>query len=227
MGIHIIKMPDIGEGIAEVELAQWHVKPGDRVTEDQVLVEVMTDKATVEVPSPVIGTVIALGGKAGDVMAVGSELIRIEIADDMSEPSHGVGTVPKTSEAMVVAPLAGAMADKSRSGDVMESVAATVVGTVSGMLPMNQRPLASPSVRRHARQLGLDLRAVQGSGPSGRIRHQDLSASVENQAGSGNAPIAAAGYAERHDENQVPVIGLRRKIAQRMQEAKRHIPHFT
>jgi 2-oxoisovalerate dehydrogenase E2 component (dihydrolipoyl transacylase) len=244
MGIHIIKMPDIGEGIAEVELAQWHVKPGDSVAEDQVLAEVMTDKATVEVPSPVIGTVIALGGKVGDVMAVGSELIRIEIANEGSESGRdadaaaaadtsarpavsappAVSTPPAISAPLVVAaPLVGAIPPTSLAANISPPPAAGVSNTP----PPHNKPLASPSVRRHARQLGLDLREVQGSGPSGRIRHQDLDVSAANQAGHGAAPVAASGYAERHDENPIPVIGLRRKIAQKMQEAKRHIPHFT
>ncbi|TCT04412.1 dihydrolipoamide acetyltransferase family protein [Paralcaligenes ureilyticus] len=236
MGIHIIKMPDIGEGIAEVELAQWHVKPGDSVAEDQVLAEVMTDKATVEVPSPVIGTVVALGGKVGDVMAVGSELIRIEIVDEGSESGRDAGaaaaTEPSAAPAVSASPAAVsaspvASAPLVVAAPLVGAISQTSPAVVSSTSPTHSKPLASPSVRRHARQLGLDLREVQGSGPSGRIRHQDLDVSVANQARHGVAPVAAAAYAERHDENPIPVIGLRRKIAQKMQEAKRHIPHFT
>ncbi|TAL91174.1 MAG: 2-oxo acid dehydrogenase subunit E2 [Candidimonas sp.] len=250
MRIHIIKMPDIGEGIAEVELAQWHVKPGDTVAEDQVLAEVMTDKATVEVPSPVIGTVVALGGKVGDVLAVGSELIRIEIADEGSESGHDTDAAAATQPSAmpvvaaslvepaplavsahlvgskpiaVAAPLVGAISKTSPT----DNEEAPSAGIISNPFPSQQKPLASPSVRHHARRLGLDLSQVQGSGPSGRIRHEDLDTSVANRAAHGAAPLVAAAYAERHDENPIPVIGLRRKIAQKMQEAKRHIPHFT
>src|SRR5512140_3530189 len=107
MGVHVIKMPDIGEGIAEVELVEWYVKPGDTVVEDEVLADVMTDKATVEIPSPVAGKVLALGGKLGQLMAVGSELIRIEV-----EGAGNVQAAPKASarpaETAAPAPAAAA-----------------------------------------------------------------------------------------------------------------------
>ncbi len=198
MGIHVIKMPDIGEGIAEVELAAWNVKPGDRVVEDQVLADVMTDKATVEIPSPVAGKVLTLGGKPGELIAVGAELIRIEI--------EGAGGSRDPSTTAVV--------------DVTEP--ATLVSADPA-----DKPLASPAVRQYARDRDVELRRVKGSGPGGRIVRQDVDAYADR---GDNAPATSAGdarYAERHGEEAVPVIGLRRQIARRMQAAKRHIPHFT
>ena len=193
MNAHVVKVPDIGEGIAEVELVAWYVKPGDAVEADQVVADVMTDKATVEVPSPVSGRVLALGGQAGEKLAVGSELIRIETkGGEAAAPAKPVAATP------VAAP--------SASG-------------------AGARPLASPAVRRHARELGVALEGVQGSGPDGRILHEDL---LRHAAPRGTKPAGGgARYAERHGEQAVPVIGLRRQIAERMQDAVRRIPHFT
>lgn len=198
MGIHIIKMPDIGEGIAEVELAEWHVQPGDSVAEDQTLADVMTDKATVEVPSPVAGKVLWLGGQAGEVLAVGSELIRIEVAGDSP------GAAPPAALAPPACPLAASTAPATK-------------------------PLASPSVRQHARDLDVDLRRVTGSGPGGRILHQDVDAFVAGGKTPASAVLPAPTFsAPAGDRTEaIPVIGLRRKIAQKMQEAKQHIPHFA
>jgi 2-oxoisovalerate dehydrogenase E2 component (dihydrolipoyl transacylase) len=233
MGLHVIKMPDIGEGIAEVELVAWHVKPGDAVAEDQPLADVMTDKATVEIPSPVAGTVLTLGGKLGEIMAVGSELIRIEIegpGNVKAEPAVLAGTtaaaathapVPRVTAA---APSAtAAPATTAPPPPPRETAAAPVVQTTRRP---GDKPIASPAVRRRAWDLGIDLQFVSGSGAAGRIMHEDLDAYAARTPG---AQPASAGmrYAERNDEQAIPVIGLRRKIAQKMQESKRRIPHFT
>ena len=192
--VHVVKVPDIGEGIAEVEVVQWHVQPGDAVAADQVVADVMTDKATVEVPSPVSGRVLALGGAAGEKLAVGSELVRIRV-----EGAGGEGVEP------AVARPAAARADRAESAPPAKAV-------------------ASPSVRRHARELGIDLKGVQGSGTEGRVLHEDLA----RHATPGPAKSAVARrYAERTGEQAVPVIGLRRQIALNMQDAMRRIPHFT
>jgi 2-oxoisovalerate dehydrogenase E2 component (dihydrolipoyl transacylase) len=203
MAVHVVKVPDIGEGIAEVELVEWHVRPGDTVVADQVLADLMTDKATVEVPSPVAGTVLAANGNAGDKLAVGSELIRIETAGVGSAASSAAGEPAKASAAVAAAlpPAAPAV-------------------TLPPATPAG-KPLASPSVRRHARELDVDLTQVQGSGPGGRILHED----VVRHAGAGK-PASAQRYAERNGEKAVPVIGLRRQIALHMQDSLR-IPHFT
>jgi len=255
MGIHIIKMPDIGEGIAEVELVGWHVNVGDTVAEDQPLADVMTDKATVEIPSPVVGKVVALGGNVGDTMAVGSELIRLEVEGAGNAKAEAAPAQPAAEPAAKAAPVAQAAADaepapaRAAGGGIAGQIAAgmasgapaapgaaTVAATASPVAAASprptqparqpgERPLASPAVRKRAWDTGVELRFVQGSGPAGRILHQDLDAYLQGQGAA--APAARTGQAERHDEQQVPVVGLRRKIAQKMQESKRRIPHFS
>jgi 2-oxoisovalerate dehydrogenase E2 component (dihydrolipoyl transacylase) len=197
MGVHVIKMPDIGEGIAEAELVAWHVKPGDVVAEDQALADVMTDKATVEIPSPVAGKVLALGGDVGQMLAVGTELIRIDAEGKKEAPTPPA--VPQKKE-------------------VQKTQAR----------PRADKPIASPSVRRRAWELGVDLKEVRPSGLGGRIMQADLDAHVAAR-GPGARPAQARATREtaREDQQALPVIGVRRRIAQKMQEAKRRIPHFT
>ena len=219
MGTHVIKMPDIGEGIAEVELSVWHVKVGDMVVEDQVLADVMTDKAMVDIPSPVHGKVISLGGEPGEVMAVGSILISIEV--------EGAGNTRESALSAVVEEAAPAPKAEIKAPAVESKPAAKPV--VAAQAPVardaNERPQASPAVRKHALDAGIQLRLVQGSGPAGRILHEDLDAYL--QQGSTRASAGANPYAERNDEEQIPVIGMRRKIAQRMQDATRRAAHFS
>ncbi|QXH87393.1 2-oxo acid dehydrogenase subunit E2 [Pseudomonas shahriarae] len=219
MGTHVIKMPDIGEGIAEVELSVWHVKVGDMVVEDQVLADVMTDKAMVDIPSPVHGKVISLGGEPGEVMAVGSILISIEV--------EGAGNTRESALSAVVEEAAPASKAEIKAPAVESKPAAKPV--VAAQAPVardaNERPLASPAVRKHALDAGIQLRLVQGSGPAGRILHEDLDAYL--QQGSTRASAGANPYAERNEEEQIPVIGIRRKIAQRMQDATRRAAHFS
>lgn len=219
MGTHVIKMPDIGEGIAEVELSVWHVKVGDMVVEDQVLADVMTDKAMVDIPSPVHGKVISLGGEPGEVMAVGSILISIEV--------EGAGNTKESALSAVVEQAAPSPKAEIKAPVVESKPAAKP--QVAAQAPVareaNERPLASPAVRKHALDAGIQLRLVQGSGPAGRILHEDLDAYL--QQGSPRASAGANPYAERNDEEQIPVIGMRRKIAQRMQEATRRAAHFS
>jgi 2-oxoisovalerate dehydrogenase E2 component (dihydrolipoyl transacylase) len=217
LGVHVIKIPDIGEGIAEVELVAWHVKPGDTVVEDQSLADVMTDKATVEIPSPVAGKVLSVGGEIGQLMAVGSELIRIEV-EGVSPSLASPAPTPSAPAPMPPSqPSPGGGRSEMPKGARVEADV-TAVG----------KPLASPSVRRHASELGIDLAKVRGSGPAGRIMHADLEAATAAPARAPQAPRAPAmpGLG-RDDVESIPIIGMRRKIAQRMQEAKRNIPHFT
>jgi 2-oxoisovalerate dehydrogenase E2 component (dihydrolipoyl transacylase) len=242
MGVHVIKMPDIGEGIAEVELVEWHVKPGDAVVEDQTLADVMTDKATVEIPSPVAGTVLALGGKLGEVLAVGSELIRIEV--------EGAGNLKAAPPTAAEAPAPTATSAPTMRGEVASAAAAgpavpwaASAPVVAGGAPLPSRnaplaavvhatrqpgdkPLASPAVRRRAWDLGIELQFVPASGAAGRVTHEDLDAYAARRSSMCRSSVDPR-YAERHDEEAIPVIGLRRKIAQKMQEAKRRIPHFS
>ncbi|WP_017904064.1 biotin/lipoyl-containing protein, partial [Pseudomonas asplenii] len=173
MGTHVIKMPDIGEGIAEVELSQWHVQVGDLVVEDQVLADVMTDKAMVDIPSPVHGKVIALGGQPGEVMAVGSILISIEV--------EGAGNVREGSEAPAAKAAPAPVQEKPVEVEAVEPVAkpaATPAPTRAAPVARqpDERPLASPAVRKRAWDAGIELRFVHGSGPAGRILHEDLDA---------------------------------------------------
>ncbi|MBA6059573.1 dihydrolipoamide acetyltransferase family protein [Pseudomonas juntendi] len=217
MGTHVIKMPDIGEGIAQVELVEWFVKVGDTIAEDQVVADVMTDKATVEIPSPVSGKVLALGGQPGEVMAVGSELIRIEV-----EGSGNHVDVPQAKQVETAA--APAAPQEPVKPVACQAPANHETAPIVPRQP-GDKPLASPAVRKRALDAGIELRYVHGSGPAGRILHEDLDAFMSKpQSSTGQAPN---GYAKRTDSQQVPVIGLRRKIAQRMQDAKRRVAHFS
>ncbi len=236
MGIHVIKMPDIGEGIAEVELVMWHVKVGDAVTEDMILADVMTDKATIEIPSPVHGTVAMLGGAAGQVMAVGADLIHIEVegegnlkAGSAGAPAKPAAPAPAPAQASLpvaaaAQPVQAALPVATPAAHVPPAAAAPAASRVSR--EPGERPLASPAVRKRAWDMGIELQFVHGSGPAGRILHADLDAYAAR--GVQGAPVAGAGgYREVHTEQTIPLIGLRRKIAQKMQESKRRIPHFS
>jgi len=222
MSTHVIKMPDIGEGIAEVELVAWHVKPGDQVVEDQLLADVMTDKATVEIPSPVIGRVLALGGEVGQTMAVGSELIRIEVAASnearaakAEQAMQAVAPTPAPAPARASMPAAAPASTERRPASAASKA---------------ERPIASPAVRSRAWELGIDLAAVRGSGTAGRIMQADLDAHVAahppTARATAAAPVARAG-AQRDGEEKVSIVGLRRRIALKMQESKRRIPHYS
>lgn len=230
MGIHVIKMPDIGEGIAEVELVLWRVQPGDIVAEDQILADVMTDKATIEIPSPVAGKVLALGGKAGQVMAVGAELIRIEVAGQ-GNASDATPSASPAAAATAVTPPAELAEPITPAAPVPPNIPASnnapPTHAASTARQPGEKPIASPALRRRAWDLGIDLQYVSGSGAAGRIMQQDLDAYAARGAGPHGVADNAMRYQERHDEEALPVIGLRRKIAQKMQEAKRRIPHFT
>ena len=238
MGIYVIRVPDIGEGIAEVELVAWHVALGESVKEDQPVADVMTDKASVEIPCHVHGKVIALGAAVGQMISVGAELIRLEVEGEgnlKEDAAPAQATAPATQ-------IAAAPAEKSKQSDTKASEniaiqavqapkqASTPTARPAARAPVAQarkegeRPLASPSVRRRALDMGVDLRLVHGSGPAGQISHADLEAFA-----AGQGPVLGGNpqYVERHGEEVIPVIGLRRKIAQKMQEAKRRIPHFS
>ncbi len=235
MGVHVIKVPDIGEGIAEVELVQWHVQPGDKVAEDQVLADVMTDKATVEVPSPEAGTVLSVQGKVGEKRAVGSELLRLEVVGAGNAAAHAMAPEAKAAAATTVAAPATSAAPSSKPAAMASkpsTVAAPAAQPTTTPSPVahhtraaNEKPIASPAVRRRAWEQGIELRFVPGTGPAGRIMHADLDAFVAR--GSTAGARAGSAYIERKDETPIPVIGLRRRIAEKMQEAKRRIPHFT
>jgi 2-oxoisovalerate dehydrogenase E2 component (dihydrolipoyl transacylase) len=228
------RLPDIGEGIAEAEVVAWHIKIGDPISEDQPIADMMTDKATVEMESPVSGIVVALAGDVGDMIAIGSTLVVIE-TDAATDADAPVNVDTDAQEApfdeAIDAPAA-IMADDAASDPLAGSDLETIMPTHFIPEPHPQateiavekpsaQALASAAVRARARDLGVDLSAVKGDA-DGRVRHADLDAYLRYSAGQG---YAAAGVA-RPDET-IKVIGMRRKIAENMQAAKRHIPHFT
>ena len=240
MGIRIIKMPDIGEGIAEVELVAWHVQVGDTVAEDQILADVMTDKATVEIPSPVSGIVLALGGAVGQVMAVGSEVIRIEVdgagnlrgvpgAVATPAKSEPVAATPERAPTTSIAPVIQTATDDAAVKPASVPVAMHAAATQqSSPARSTDRPIAAPAVRRRAWELGIDLAQVPASGTAGRITQADLAGyAVSSSYLDSCQRKQDKGYRPLEAQEAIPVIGLRRKIAQKMQEAKRRIPHFT
>jgi 2-oxoisovalerate dehydrogenase E2 component (dihydrolipoyl transacylase) len=239
MGSYTIRMPDIGEGIAEVELVEWRVKVGDEVKEDQVLADVMTDKATVEIPSPVAGTVAALGGEPGQVMAVGSELIRLEVAGagNVKESAAAAAVVsPQAIERSAASPPLPPAGEGRGEGPARHDASKAAErphpnpppkGEGAGHTrPAGEKPLASPAVRRRAWDLGIELQFVHGSGPAGRITQEDLDVYL---AARGQPFSSGRGTTlrPRQGEEQIPITGLRRRIAQKMQESKRRIPHFS
>lgn len=226
MGLYAIGVPDIGEGVAEVELVAWHVQPGDTVRADQPLADVMTDKATVEIPSPVDGVVLVCGGDLGQTLAVGAELVRLEVA--------GAGNLKGQSAEAVPVPAPAPLPAAAAAAPPVEAPAAPMP-VLAPDSPAPRLPgapvLAAPAVRQRARSLGVALQDIAASGPDGHVLHADLDAYMAAQRATPrqlSAPAPATPrLAERHGEQAVPVIGLRRKIAQKMQESKRRIPHFS
>ncbi len=227
MGTRIVKLPDVGEGVAEAEVVEWHVEVGQSVLEDQLLAAVMTDKATVEIPSPVAGTVVALGAEVGGVLSVGAELVRLEVA---GEGSAEVSAAPREAAPPSPPPVermtTPAPAPKTPAPSVPAEAPTPVVrGSLGPPRPAGEKPLASPAIRRRAREAGVDLRQVRGSGPAGRISHDDLDAFLKS--GPQVGPAVAGGRVARTEVETVKVIGLRRRIAQKMAEAKRRAAHFA
>jgi 2-oxoisovalerate dehydrogenase E2 component (dihydrolipoyl transacylase) len=238
MGEHLIKMPDVGEGIAEAELVEWHVKVGDLVREDAVLAAVMTDKATVEIPSPVDGQVLWLGAEIGDVVAIGSPLIRLKVeggdgassehnsADKVAELPARTGEIEAQADGAVKVPEA-IVERQARSTPPQPvekpQVPAVRMHRAPATRAEGDKPIASPAVRLRAREAGLDLRQVPGSGPASRITHEDLDAFFAH----GRQIAKSPGLAQNTSVEQIKVIGLRRKIAEKMAIAKSRIPHIT
>ena len=221
MGIFSIKVPDVGEGIAEAELSEWTVAVGDVIRGDDVIAAVMTDKAVVEIPSSVEGKVVSLGADVGDTIAIGAELIRLEVEgdgnlDESAPPERA--EVPEPAAKVVEPP-------KPDPKPAPPAAPAPVPASVPAgrMRKEGDKPLASPSVRLRAKENGVDLRQVPGSGKNGIITHGDLDAFFQN--GGASAPVS--GKTRKHTVNEVKVVGLRRKIAERMVLAKTRIPHIT
>ena len=230
---YVFKMPDLGEGTVEAEIVAWHVKVGDQVTEDQVMAEVMTEKAAVEVPAPVTGRVVSLTGGPGDMVRVGAELVVFETeggADvEAAEPAPEPAAAPKPAPAPTLAP---APAPVPTPQPTTQPAATQPSAARAGEPGRSGRIMASPASRRRAHEAGLDLAQVHGSGPGGRITRQDLdsalSGAVPSAAPATEAtPRPSAGLARRTGTDEIRVIGVRRVIANRMTDAKRNIPHFA
>ncbi len=250
MGELVLKLPDVGEGVAEAELVEWHVKVGDLVRADAPLAAVMTDKATVEIPSPADGEILWLTEAAvGDRIAVGSELVRMKVAGE-GEPATKRGAKPskakaqaapttKPANSVVPSPQLNPQADLAASGGNPAKVAGGLAAdAILAKSPSPQRerefaaaafareggkPLASPAVRLRAKEAGIDLRQVPGSGPAGRISHEDLDAFVARGPGTPAVPALRPQTAVE----EIKLTGLRRKIAEKMSAAHAHIPHIT
>jgi len=232
MGEHIIKLPDVGEGVAEAELVEWMAAIGANVREDEVLAAVMTDKATVEIPSPVEGKVIWQAAKVGDILAVGSPLIRLEVDGPGNvKPGEAVEAAPAAAPVKVKpkpkdAPKPAAKKPKTNGAAAAPASASASAGPSPSGAPRTEgdRPVASPAVRKRAADAGIDLRRVHGTGPAGRISNADLDAYFE----SGGEPQArGGGLARKTGVTDVPMVGLRRKIAEKMAIAKSRIAHIT
>ncbi|MGO4284907.1 dihydrolipoamide acetyltransferase family protein [Bosea sp. TAB14] len=231
MAERIIKLPDVGEGIAEAELVEWHVKVGDIVREDDLLAAVMTDKATVEIPSPVEGEVTWVGAEVGDTVAIGSAIVKLKVAgaggvaeepaeEAPAEKPAPVAAAPAPKAEKPAAPVAPAKptAPPPPAPKLLRADAAPIQRRAPG-----EKPLASPAVRLKAREAGVDLRQVQGTGPAGRVTHQDIDAFLLR----GPEPARGGGLVEQSAVTEVKVVGLRRRIAEKMALSKSRIPHIT
>ncbi|AYJ84976.1 2-oxo acid dehydrogenase subunit E2 (plasmid) [Sphingomonas paeninsulae] len=214
------RLPDIGEGIAEAEIVAWHVKVGDRVEEDAGLADMMTDKATVEMESPVSGVVVEVAGEVGDLIPIGSALVVIEVDDDGSEAPVEDPVNAETSQPVAVVEVPKAEAVVQPAAVAVATEAAPIEVPVAPRATEHDAVLASPAVRARAKDLGVDLAQVKAR-EGGRIRHSDLDAYLSYTQGY------RAGNAAPRADQPIKIIGMRRRIAENMAASKRHIPHFT
>ena len=226
MGDYIFKLPDIGEGVVEGEIVSWHVKVGDSINEDDEIVDIMTDKATVTIPSPTDGIVTELSGEVGDMVAVGSTLVTFStdgtgnnVVEEKLEPE--VIPEPVVEEKIVEAPVI-----ENKLPPLPKAKPKIKETKIVNTLKENIRILASPAVRRRARDADLDLSLVSGSGPAGRVRHADLDVYIAAGGTVTGAPPTSYST-KRTETNQIKIVGLRRKIAEQMVKSKFSIPHFS
>jgi len=234
MGRYVFKLPDVGEGIAESEIAEWRVKVGDLIQEDQPLVDMLTEKAAVEISSPVTGKILELRGNAGDMVAVGGPLVILEV-EGAGTPGADMQAAPAP---VAVAPTLAPVVETQKASPAAEAVPSAVAlappksGLSSAADPgipraAGEKPIASPAVRRRAQELGIQLQFVAGTGAAGQIRHEDLDAYIARGAGASSATGAVSSRAKRDGVEAIKVIGMRRKIAEAMQRSKQRIPHFA
>lgn len=235
-----IKLPDIGEGVAEAELVEWHVNVGDMIAEDDLLASVMTDKATVEIPSLYEGKIVALHGQVGEVLAVGADLVHIESHE--SGLKANVSQSAKDGQATTSSSESNASLSEHGNSNSFNAKPASEAHNVAVKTESRQTSnltsgsafvraegapvLASPAVRARARRNGISLKQVPGTGPAGRITDEDLDAVFEHGADDGSS-VGSAKRSRRQGEQIIPVVGLRRKIAERMSEANTKVPHIT
>ena len=217
MGEYVFKLPDLGEGMVEVEIVEWFVKPGDVVAEGDIIADVLTDKANIDVPAPVTGVVLRTAGEPGDMVAVGAELAAFRIESEAQ--ILPVPPAPKAAESHTERPPLEAIATPARkSAETVPAAARTTTKVIT-----------SPAIRRRAQENGIDLAEVPGTGPRGRILKIDLDAYMaRSPATAGQRPQGFTMHAADKDEiEEVKVIGVRRVIARRMAQSKAEIPHFT
>ena len=234
MAEHVIRLPDVGEGIAEAELVEWHVKVGDLVRADATLAAVMTDKATVEIPSPSDGEILWLGAEVGDKVAVGSDLVRLKVPGEQDASSTARPAAhPETTEARqapAAKPRTAGSEDRGADPVVSATLAPRTARPVEPRPAQRApagagavRPVASPAVRLRAREAGIDLRQVPATGPASRITHADLDAFAARDP----RVVRSQALQRKSAVEDVKVIGLRRKIAEQMAVAHARIPHIT
>lgn len=228
-----VKLPELGEGVTEGELVKWLVKPGDTVKVDQAVAEIMTDKATVEVPSTQAGTVTELMFKVGDVVKVESILLKLSGTGNAASSSAPQTQVHSTAAKTANSPSSNAAAEKPQP-----AAGATVAGPVLYPPVADFKVLATPSTRRLAREMGVDLNGVSGTGLAGRVTRDDV-LKVKGPQPSANGAVSSAGLGALQipkpayqspagsAEERVPLVGVRKKIAENLQKAKQIIPHFT
>ncbi len=230
MGELVIKLPDVGEGVAEAELVGWHVKIGDFVHEDTALATVMTNKVTVEIPSPVDGEILWLGAEIGDTVAVGSPMVRIQVAGDTQAPESAAESKPeaqatehaKSTPAPTKKEEQPAKASTATTASITTLKSTSCTMTIGLPCPEGERPLASPAVRQRAKEASINLRQIAGTGPAGRITNEDLDAFA-----AGGDTVVTASLQKKTDVEEIKVVGLRRRIAEKMTMAKSRIPHIT
>lgn len=223
MSRHVVKLPDLGEGTVSSEIVAWHVKVGDRVAEDQAMVEMSTDKAVVEMPAPVSGRVVSLGGQPGDHIAVGAELIVLETSDAAA------------AEKTEAPPSQPSPAERGKEKDASSRLSLVPSPTVRGKDKEGVRTgrvLASPATRMRAREAGIDLATVVGTGRDGRIQRQDLDSAISGNArpetpGARSPARIEAPRQARTETEEIRILGVRRVSAQRVADSKRNIPHFA
>jgi 2-oxoisovalerate dehydrogenase E2 component (dihydrolipoyl transacylase) len=236
MSRYVFKMPDLGEGTVSAEVVAWHVKPGDLVQEDQVMCEVMTEKAAVEMPSPVTGRIVSISGQPGDMVAVGSELVVFDT--DATSAAAGDAPAAKTPAPPPPVPLTPPVQNHSRRAtDVAptkqptERQAAAAAANGSADAGTQRRVMASPASRRRAAEAGLDLSTITGTGLAGRIEPGDIDSALASGAARHAPPSmnarANATREARNGTEEVKIIGLRRVIAERLTESARSIPQYS